>query len=101
VSPVKYELDFHIPERGILHSHQSENLKSYIRKPNQQRDIISANWQFFPPTNREMAACDVRENTGDGKWRRQLGTVLVHVGAGHNMTFCAARREHVFSMDMK
>jgi hypothetical protein len=28
-SPVKYELDFHIPEDGILHSHRRENLKSY------------------------------------------------------------------------
>jgi hypothetical protein len=27
VSPVKYELDFYIPEDAILHS---ENLKSYI-----------------------------------------------------------------------
>jgi hypothetical protein len=30
VSPVKYELDFYIPEYGILHSHRGENLKSYI-----------------------------------------------------------------------
>jgi hypothetical protein len=29
VSPVKYELGFHIPEDGILHSHRLENLKSY------------------------------------------------------------------------
>jgi hypothetical protein len=29
VSPVKYELDFYIPEDGILHSHCRENLKSY------------------------------------------------------------------------
>jgi hypothetical protein len=28
VSPVKYELGFYIPEDGILHSHQSGNLKS-------------------------------------------------------------------------
>jgi hypothetical protein len=27
---VKYELGFSIPEDGILHSHRSENLKSYI-----------------------------------------------------------------------
>jgi hypothetical protein len=27
--PVKYELDFYIPEDGILHSHRCENLKSY------------------------------------------------------------------------
>jgi hypothetical protein len=30
VSPVKYELGFYIPEDDILHSHCSENLKSYI-----------------------------------------------------------------------
>jgi hypothetical protein len=30
VSPVKYELDFYIPENDILHSHRSETLKSYI-----------------------------------------------------------------------
>jgi hypothetical protein len=29
VSPVKYELDFYIPEDDILHSHCCENLKSY------------------------------------------------------------------------
>jgi hypothetical protein len=29
VSPVKYELDFYIPEDDILHSHRRENLKSY------------------------------------------------------------------------
>jgi hypothetical protein len=30
MSPVKYELNFYIPEDGILHSHGHENLKSYI-----------------------------------------------------------------------
>jgi hypothetical protein len=30
VSPVKYELGFHIPEDDILHSLRRENLKSYI-----------------------------------------------------------------------
>jgi hypothetical protein len=30
VSPVRYKLDFYIPEDGILHSHGGENLKSYI-----------------------------------------------------------------------
>jgi hypothetical protein len=30
VSPVKYELDFYIPEDGILHSHRRQSLKSYI-----------------------------------------------------------------------
>jgi hypothetical protein len=30
VSPVKYGSGLHIPEDGILHSHRSENLKSYI-----------------------------------------------------------------------
>jgi hypothetical protein len=30
VSPVKYELDFYIPEDCVLHSHRRENLKSYI-----------------------------------------------------------------------
>jgi hypothetical protein len=30
VSPVRYELGFHIPEDDNLHSHLRENLKSYI-----------------------------------------------------------------------
>jgi hypothetical protein len=30
VLPVRYELGFHIPEDGILHSDRRENLKSYI-----------------------------------------------------------------------
>jgi hypothetical protein len=30
VSPVKYELGFHIPEDAILHSHRREKFKSYI-----------------------------------------------------------------------
>jgi hypothetical protein len=30
MSCVKYEMGFSIPEDGILHSHCSENLKSYI-----------------------------------------------------------------------
>jgi hypothetical protein len=30
VSPVRFELGFHIQEDGILHSHHRENLKSYI-----------------------------------------------------------------------
>jgi hypothetical protein len=29
MSPVKYELGSYIPEDDILHSHRSENLKSY------------------------------------------------------------------------
>jgi hypothetical protein len=29
VSPVRYELGFYIPEDDMLHSHSSENLKSY------------------------------------------------------------------------
>jgi hypothetical protein len=29
VSPVKYKLDFYIPEDDILHSHRRESLKSY------------------------------------------------------------------------
>jgi hypothetical protein len=30
MSPVRYELAFHISEDGILHSHRRDNLKSYI-----------------------------------------------------------------------
>jgi hypothetical protein len=30
VFPVRYDLSFCIPEDGILHSHRSENLKSYM-----------------------------------------------------------------------
>jgi hypothetical protein len=29
VSPVRYELEFYIPEDDILHSHRRQNLKSY------------------------------------------------------------------------
>jgi hypothetical protein len=29
-SPVRYELNFYIPENGVLHSHRRENLKAYI-----------------------------------------------------------------------
>jgi hypothetical protein len=32
VSPVRYELGFHITEDGILHSHRRENLKSHRKK---------------------------------------------------------------------
>jgi hypothetical protein len=30
VSPVKYKLDFYIPEDDILHNHLRETLKSYV-----------------------------------------------------------------------
>jgi hypothetical protein len=30
VSPVKYELDFYIPEENILHSHRRKNFKCYL-----------------------------------------------------------------------
>jgi hypothetical protein len=30
VSSVRYEMGFHIPEDGILHSHRRDNLRSYI-----------------------------------------------------------------------
>jgi hypothetical protein len=30
MSPVRYKLEFYIPEDDILHSHHRENLKSYI-----------------------------------------------------------------------
>jgi hypothetical protein len=29
MSPVRYEMGLYIPEDGILHSHRSENIKSY------------------------------------------------------------------------
>jgi hypothetical protein len=29
VSPVRYELGFHVPEDGIIHSHRCEHLKFY------------------------------------------------------------------------
>jgi hypothetical protein len=35
--PVKYELDFYIPEDGILHSHIRENLKPYRGKSHRMR----------------------------------------------------------------
>jgi hypothetical protein len=30
MSPVKYELGFHIPEDDILHSHRRKDLRSYM-----------------------------------------------------------------------
>jgi hypothetical protein len=33
VSPVKYELDFYIPEDGIHHSHRRENLNKQKQTP--------------------------------------------------------------------
>jgi hypothetical protein len=30
VSPVRYELGFHIQEDGILHTHRRGNLRSYV-----------------------------------------------------------------------
>jgi hypothetical protein len=30
VSPVRYELSFHILENGILHTHRRENLEYYV-----------------------------------------------------------------------
>jgi hypothetical protein len=30
VCSVRYEFGFYIPEAGFLHSHHSENIKSYI-----------------------------------------------------------------------
>jgi hypothetical protein len=42
VSPVRYELDFHIPEDGILHSHRRENLKSYIVMNTSQKAVIAS-----------------------------------------------------------
>jgi hypothetical protein len=44
VSPVRYELGFHIPEDGILHSHSREALKSYTALTGwalQRRSIVS------------------------------------------------------------
>jgi hypothetical protein len=54
VSPVKYELGFHIPEDGILHSHSRENFKSYIAllaglcSGDVMCPLRSTNWGFIP-----------------------------------------------------
>jgi hypothetical protein len=39
MSPVKYELGFHIPEDGILHSHRCQNLKSCTVK-----NVLNFTW---------------------------------------------------------
>jgi hypothetical protein len=35
-----YELAFHIPEDGILHSHRRENFKSYVALTGSVDDIL-------------------------------------------------------------
>jgi hypothetical protein len=54
VSPVRYELGFHIPEDDILHSHSREALKSYIALTGwalQRREVmcllLGTNWVFI------------------------------------------------------
>jgi hypothetical protein len=49
MSPVRYELGFYIPEDGILHSHRSENLRSYI---------ALTGWALYPIFN--LISCEVR-----------------------------------------
>jgi hypothetical protein len=41
VSPVKYELEFYIPEDDILHRRRSENFKSYTSVGVLIWDVIS------------------------------------------------------------
>jgi hypothetical protein len=40
VFPVRYGLDFYVPEDGVLHSHRRENLKSYIISQFQQTTVV-------------------------------------------------------------
>jgi hypothetical protein len=44
VFPVRYEMDFYIPEDGILHSHCGGNFKSYILA---SVAISAKNWNMF------------------------------------------------------
>jgi hypothetical protein len=60
VSPVKYELDFYIPEDDILHSYYRENLKTYIT------NILSGDFRYsllmcydFPQSLPHMTGRDV------------------------------------------
>jgi hypothetical protein len=48
VSPMKYELEFYIPEDDILHSHGRENLYSY--------NIITTN-PFYCTNRRGLTFC--------------------------------------------
>jgi hypothetical protein len=55
---VRYKLGFYIPEDTILHSHRSENLKSYIM------DIVrSENWGI-PSTGTRFALNAVLSSRG-------------------------------------
>jgi hypothetical protein len=47
VSPVKYELEFYIPEGDILHSHRRESLKSDVY---QVPNYIKVCCQLHAPT---------------------------------------------------
>jgi hypothetical protein len=40
VFPVRYELEFYIPEEGILHSHRRECLKSYFPERNAEKSLV-------------------------------------------------------------
>jgi hypothetical protein len=50
VSPVRYKLDFYIPEGDILHSHRREDLKSYSPQ-------CKANFWTADESRRLAAAC--------------------------------------------
>jgi hypothetical protein len=39
VSPVRYELEFYVPEDDILHTHRRENLESYFQTLTLARDL--------------------------------------------------------------
>jgi hypothetical protein len=57
VFPVRYEVGVYIPEYGILHSHRSENLKSYLALTNwalkRRRNVFPVRYEvgFYNPVD--------------------------------------------------
>jgi hypothetical protein len=57
VSPVKYEMEFYIPEDDILHSDCRENLKSYI-------DLIVLQFSIKEATDPNPCYNEAQHNVG-------------------------------------
>jgi hypothetical protein len=77
VFPVRYELEFHIPENAILLSHRSENLKSYmVRKKIWVRFVGSFKaCTAGPPDKSGMEGWALL--FAGGGWRRRLWNIDV------------------------
>jgi hypothetical protein len=73
VSPVKYKLDFYIPEDDILHSRRRENLKSYMCTYVRElhvaltRYIIQAEGNCYMYMHIQKYAVLDKETTGRGR----------------------------------